>query len=102
MTDLRRLGQTTRVGRSTLQEVREKIAELRARTAESTKAKEYDFQSRMAELKAAEAQRKADRKEKKQRQKDEEAAPQAVTGNGETDEMAAMMGFGTFGGGARR
>ena len=89
--DLRRLGQTTKVERSTLNQVRQKIAELRAKSQLSTEAKQYDFDQRLAEIRKAETERK-EKKKNKGKAQEEEAKPV----EGDQDEMMAMMGFGNF------
>jgi len=92
---LRKLGQTTRIERSTLLQVRARIALLREKTKESSKAKTFDFDQRLAEVKAKED---AVREEKKALKKAEkEKARVALVKDAEDDEMAKMMGFGSFG-----
>ena len=54
LVDLRRLGQTTRIARSTVEQVRARIALLREKTKEASSAKSYDFNKRLAEIKAKE------------------------------------------------
>jgi U4/U6.U5 tri-snRNP component SNU23 len=101
--DLRRLGQTTKVVKSTLNDVRLKIADLRAKTAATTESKQYDFAARIKEIKEAELKGKEEAKEAKRRKKEEEAkAKQAEMGGAADEEMMKMMGFGSFGqGGAK-
>ncbi|BGP08732.1 U4/U6.U5 snRNP associated protein [Rhodotorula toruloides] len=100
---LRRLGQTTKVVSSTLNDVRQKIAELRAKSAAAAQAKQYDFEQRIKDIKAAEAASKAEQREAKKRKKEEERqkAEEERTAGADEDMMAAM-GFGSFGGGAKR
>jgi len=96
--DLRVIGQTTRIERSTLEQVRARIAYLREKTKEASNAKSFDFDQRLAEVKAKEAALRVDRKAKKQAEKDK-ARLELVkdsTVDGE-DDMAKMMGFGGFG-----
>ena len=144
--DLRRMGQTTQVARSTLSQVREKIRQLRESTATKVTAKNYDFSKRLAEVRQVEADEKQRRKEERKRKREErreeeelgkigimkrtkveDVDNEAVGGglgrsrskaNGhakpgdedkvvdqarqEHDEMAAMMGFGGFGGGRKK
>ncbi|RDX50137.1 hypothetical protein OH76DRAFT_1403011 [Lentinus brumalis] len=100
---LRALGQTTKIERSTVEQVRARIAYLREKTREASSAKEFDFEKRLAEVRAREA---AVREEKKQAKKalrerarvelakDSAAAPQAKQ---EDDGMMSMMGFAGFG-----
>ncbi|GAA6042854.1 hypothetical protein JCM8097_007191 [Rhodosporidiobolus ruineniae] len=100
---LRRLGQTTKVVKSTLNDVRQKIAELRAKSAAATEAKQYDFEKRIKDIKAAEAASKEEQREAKKRKKEEErAAEEAKRTEGVDENMMAAMGFGSFGGGAKR
>ncbi|KAK4054211.1 U4/U6.U5 snRNP associated protein [Microbotryomycetes sp. JL201] len=100
---LRRLGQTTKVAKSTLNDVRLKIAQLREQTAAATESKKYDFANRIKEIKQAEQKSKQDAKEAKRKMKQErqqqlqESA--SVEGAEPVDEnMINMMGFATFGG----
>jgi len=95
---LRHLGQTTRVARSTLDQVRAKIAALREATADKTKAKKYDFELRLKQIREAEQKSKDERKAKRRLQKQKEA--EAAGTEGPTEVMEAM-GFANFGGGKR-
>ncbi|RPD63873.1 hypothetical protein L227DRAFT_521072 [Lentinus tigrinus ALCF2SS1-6] len=100
---LRALGQTTKIERSTVEQVRARIAYLREKTREASSAKEFDFEKRLAEVRAREA---ALREEKKQAKKalrerarvelakDTAAAPEAKQNE---NDMMAMMGFAGFG-----
>lgn len=100
--DLRRLGQTTKVVKSTLNDVRQKIADLRAKSAAAAEAKQYDFEQRIKEIKAAELASKEEQREAKRRKKEEEkAAEEAKRTEGVDEDMMKMMGFGGFGGGAK-
>jgi len=96
---LRRLGQTTRVARSTVVQVRARIALLREKTKEASSAKDFDFNKRLAEVKAKEDALRAEKKAAKKTEK--EKARMEIVKNTmaqqEEDEMAKMMGFGTFG-----
>jgi len=95
---LRVIGQTTRLERSTLEQVRARIAYLREKTKEASNAKSFDFDQRLAEVKAKEAALRAERKAQKKAEKDKariELVKDSVM-DGE-DEMAKMMGFGGFG-----
>ncbi|GAA5938585.1 hypothetical protein JCM1841_003041 [Sporobolomyces salmonicolor] len=99
---LRRLGQTTKVAKSTLNDVRQKIAELRAKTAAASEKKQYDFEQRIKEIKAAEAASKEEQREAKRRRKEEERLKEEKKRTEGVDEdMMKMMGFGSFGGAAR-
>lgn len=86
---LRKLGQTTKLERSTLDQVRAKIAELRERTAAASQQKAYDFDERIREIREAEKAAQLERKAKKRRTEIEDAPPP-------DDAMAAMMGFSSF------
>lgn len=96
MADLRRLGQTTQVSRSTLEQVRDRLEywqeEIRERMSRGGQGLEYDFEMRLAEIakqqKAEKELRKKTRKEKKQ--------PPEKTVDVDQETMA-MMGFGSFG-----
>lgn len=95
--DLRQLGQTTKVGRSTLEEVQAKIQELRERSKKQMDAKKYDFEQRLKEIKELEQTEKESRKEKKKLEK--EAAEEAKRKENEENadpNMMSMMGFGSF------
>jgi U4/U6.U5 tri-snRNP component SNU23 len=98
-TDLRRLGQTTQVKRSTLADVKAKIAQLRAQTSEATTAKKYDFKRRLEEIKAEEEATKKARKEAKKAKKEEERkkALGIDEAGGGNKEMEEMMGFASWG-----
>ncbi|EGN99870.1 hypothetical protein SERLA73DRAFT_180123 [Serpula lacrymans var. lacrymans S7.3] len=96
---LRKLGQTTRIERSTLEQVRARIAFLREKTKEASNAKSFDFDQRLAEIKAKEAAARAEKKAQKKAEK-ERARVELVKDSvmqEEDDEMAKMMGFGGFG-----
>lgn len=97
-TDLRRMGQTTQVARSTVQEVRERIAQLREETAAGATAKAYDFDARIRAI-AEEQQREKEarkRKRKEEMQKKKAPPPEEVD-----EQVMAAMGFGGFGGGKK-
>lgn len=96
--DLRVIGQTTRIERSTLEQVRARIAYLREKTKEASNAKSFDFDQRLKEVKAKEAALRAARKAQKKAEKDKARLElvKDATMDGE-DDMARMMGFGGFG-----
>lgn len=99
MVDLRKLGQTTRIARSTVEQVRARIAMLREKTKEASAAKTFDFEKRLAEIKAKEDALRAEKKAEKKAAKEKariELVKDAVSQT-EDDEMAQMMGFGGFG-----
>ena len=72
---------------------------LREKTKEASSAKSYDFEQRLAEIKAKEASLRAEKKKQKQAEKErvraelakDSAAPQ------EEEDMMNMMGFSGFG-----
>ncbi|WRT63926.1 uncharacterized protein IL334_000853 [Kwoniella shivajii] len=140
---LRMLGQTTQVARSTLTQVRARIAALREATKTAVTAKNFDFQARLKAVRDAESEEKQRRREEKKRKREkkreedelrqlgiyrgdqeEENNNQSAQMNGkdakkrrkvekredkeveqaikERDDMANMMGFGGFGGGAKK
>jgi U4/U6.U5 tri-snRNP component SNU23 len=96
------IGQSTRIERSTVEQVREKIAALREQTKDAQAAKAYDFERRLAEIKAKEdtlrAERKAQRKAAKESQRLEviNAANEDVDMQSK-DDITVMMGFSGFG-----
>lgn len=100
-THLRRLGQTTKVAHSTLNDVRLKIAELREKSAASAEKKQYDFEQRIKEIQLAEQKDKEAAREAKRRKREEERKKeQEELTKGVDKDMMAAMGFGAFGGGA--
>jgi len=95
---LRALGQTTKISRSTVEQVRARIQMLREKTKEASNAKSYDFEKRLAEIKAKEAELRVEKKKQKQAEKDkirEELAKESAAP--EEDAMMEMMGFSGFG-----
>jgi U4/U6.U5 tri-snRNP component SNU23 len=99
LADLRRLGQTTQAARSTLDQVREKIASLRAATAQASASKAYDFDARLREVARVEEARRAEEKQRRvaKRAEKREEREQARKGEQVGGELAEMMGFGGFG-----
>ncbi|KAL5528588.1 SNU23 [Sanghuangporus sanghuang] len=95
---LRMLGQKTQIERSTVEQVRERIAFLREQRREASKAKEFDFNKRLAEVKAkADAERAAKKAQKKaEKEKARMELLKDVTVQ-QDDDMAQMMGFAGFG-----
>lgn len=98
MADLRALGQSTKIERSTVEQVRARIAMLREKTKEASSAKAFDFDKRLAEIKTKEQALRQEKKEQKKAEKErarlelmKDLKPEA------DDEMAKMMGFGGFG-----
>ncbi|KAL0245396.1 hypothetical protein I308_104519 [Cryptococcus tetragattii IND107] len=66
---LLKLGQSTHVERSTLSQVRAKIASLRAATRQKVTAKNFDFQSRLKAVKNAQEAEKERRKEERRKKR---------------------------------
>jgi U4/U6.U5 tri-snRNP component SNU23 len=94
---LRALGQTTKVERSTLAQVQARIALLREKTKEAASAKAFDFDQRLAEVKAKELALREQKKAEKKAEK-EKARLALIQDTGDEDvEMAQLMGFGGFG-----
>lgn len=93
--DLRRLGQTTQIARSTLDQVRARIALLREKTKEASQARTFDFEKRLQEVRDAEETARVEKKRHKQ-EKNKPVEPEVIKTE-EEDSMAAMMGFGGFG-----
>jgi len=96
------LGQSTRIERSTVEQVRQKIASLREQTRDAQNAKAYDFDRRLAEIKAKEDAYRAERKAKKKAAKEAQRLEmiKATAGDMEVepqDDIATMMGFSGFG-----
>jgi U4/U6.U5 tri-snRNP component SNU23 len=127
--DLARLGQTTQVSRSTLDQVRAHIAYLRSSTSEKVTSKNFDFDARLKAIQEQEEKVRREKKESKKRKREEARvnamkgivlddpkepqskksknaavvqAVQQAQALEEVDEMAAMMGFGGFGGQRKR
>ncbi|KAH8828541.1 hypothetical protein DL96DRAFT_1463260 [Flagelloscypha sp. PMI_526] len=94
---LRAIGQTTKIERSTVEQVRARIALLRERTKEASQAKEFDFDQRLAEIKSRESAVRAERKAQKKAAKDKARQELVKETTAEDVEMAEMMGFGGFG-----
>ncbi|KAJ7072175.1 hypothetical protein C8F01DRAFT_1361587 [Mycena amicta] len=93
---LRAIGQTTKLERSTLAQVQARIALLRDKTREATTAKAYDFDQRLAEVKAIELKKREEKKAARQAEK-EKIRLEMVKDSEPDDEMHRMMGFGGFG-----
>lgn len=97
--DLRALGQTTRIERSTVEQVRARIAYLREKTKEASTAKSFDFEQRLAEVRQREAALRDEKKAQKKAQKEKalvELAKDTAIGQDENG-MMSMMGFSGFG-----
>ena len=101
--DLRQIGQTTKVERSTIEQVRARIALLREKTKDAANAKTYDFEQRLAEIKAKETELRVSKKEQRKAAKEavlraqlEKEAEKDETTKAEEDDMMQMMGFSGF------
>lgn len=96
---LRALGQTTRIERSTVQQVRARIAYLREKTKEASNAKAFDFEQRLTEIRDKELAARAEKKAQKKAERDKARLElaQDTTMNQDGDNMMSMMGFSGFG-----
>ena len=71
---------------------------LREKTREASNAKSYDFEQRLAEIKAKEASLRAEKKRQKQAEKEKVLAELAkISAAPQDDDMMKTMGFGGFG-----
>ena len=93
------MGQTTRTERSTVEQVRARIAFLREKTKDASNAKKFDFDQRLKEIRDKELaernEKKAEKKAAKERARIELAQTTAMDVDGEN--MMSMMGFAGFG-----
>ncbi|RSH85066.1 uncharacterized protein EHS24_006656 [Apiotrichum porosum] len=114
---LSKLGQGTHVARSTVEQVRQRIAELREQTKNKVDAKNYDFAKRLAVVRGAEEAKRQARKDERKKRKEKErekdkmgkvgvldASDRGAVGAAVDEQMSmeAMMGFGGFGSGKKR
>lgn len=99
--DLRRLGQTTQVARSSLDQVRARIASLRAQTLLASQSKQFDFEARLKEVHQVEEERRVTEREKRIRERAEKREKERKERIGVLEqggeEVMAGMGFGGFG-----
>ena len=96
---MRALGQTTRIERSTVEQVRARIAYLREKTKEASNAKSFDFEQRLAEVRQKEAAVRAEKKAQKKAEKEKsrmEVVKDVAMAQADND-MMQMMGFSGFG-----
>lgn len=100
--DLRAMGQTTRVERSTVEQVRARIAYLREKTKEASSAKTFDFEQRLAEVREREAVLRAEKKAAKKALREQarvelvkDATVQEVQAQNDMMQMMGFSGFGT-------
>ena len=93
------IGQKTTIERSTVEQVRERIAFLREQMKEKSAAKAFDFEKRLAEVKAKADAERAEKKAQKKAEKEKARMEllKDIEMQPENDEMAAMMGFQGFG-----
>jgi len=96
MTDLRALGQSTKIERSTVQQVRARIAMLREKTKDASNARAFDFDKRLAEIRDKEQALRQDKKDQKKAEK-EKARFELMKDLESDNEMTRLMGFGGFG-----
>eukprot|EP00112_Aurelia_sp_Birch-Aquarium-sp1_P011520 Seg2421.3 transcript_id=Seg2421.3/GoldUCD/mRNA.D3Y31 product="Zinc finger matrin-type protein 2" protein_id=Seg2421.3/GoldUCD/D3Y31 len=90
----RNLGMSMRVERSSLDQVKKRFESNKRKKEEEKKKDDYDFESRVKELKDEEEkakQRKKDSRQEKKRKVDE------IDSEYVDNDVAAMMGFGGFG-----
>jgi U4/U6.U5 tri-snRNP component SNU23 len=116
---LRKLGQSTKVARSTVEQVRQRIAQLREESKTRVDAKNFDFQRRIAQVREAEEAKRVARKEERRRKRQQErdahraskagvldpsasADKESGQAQAEMEGIESMMGFGGFGGGRKR
>ncbi|KAG2016182.1 hypothetical protein CC2G_009374 [Coprinopsis cinerea AmutBmut pab1-1] len=94
---LRAIGQSTKIERSTLAQVQARIAYLREKTKAASSAKDFDFDKRLAEIRAKERAAREQKKAEKKAEKEQKRMEMIAEPTGEDAEMAAMMGFSGFG-----
>ena len=95
--DLRAIGQTTKIARSTLAQVQARIAYLREKTKAAATAKEFDFDQRLAEIRSKERAAREAKKAEKKAEKEKKRIEMIQEPNAQDVEMAEMMGFAGFG-----
>jgi len=94
---LRRLGQSTQVERSTLEQVRERIrAVVEERAKGATPDLRYDFDARLRQI-AEEQRRERDAKREQRRAAQRKPPPEPAPLTEEDAETMAAMGFASFG-----
>ncbi|KAF4567535.1 hypothetical protein EYR40_006537 [Pleurotus pulmonarius] len=94
---LRALGQTTKIERSTVAQVRARIMLLREKTKDAANAKAFDFDQRLADIKAKEVQAREEKKAQKRAEKEKARLELAKDAMEQDTDLATMMGFGGFG-----
>ena len=82
-----------------MEQVRARIAYLREKTKEASSAKSFDFEKRLAEVRAKEAAARAEKKAQKKAEKEKSRMEIVKDVAMEQDEnnMMQMMGFSGFG-----
>ena len=95
--DLRALGQTTKIARSTLAQDQARIAFLREKTKEAASAKAFDFDQRLAEVRMKEQALRDEKKAQKKAEKERARMAMIVDAEPADADVTAMMGFGGFG-----
>jgi U4/U6.U5 tri-snRNP component SNU23 len=80
-----------------LEQVRARIAFLRETTKDVVSAKAFDFDQRLAEVKAKETAIREERKALKKAEKEKARLELVKHSQQPDDDMARMMGFGGFG-----
>lgn len=93
---LRALGQSTKIERSTVEQVRARIAMLREKTKDASNARAFDFDKRLAEIRDKEQALRQDKKDQKKAEK-EKARFELMKDLESDNEMTRLMGFGGFG-----
>lgn len=92
----RNLGMSMKVERSSLDQVKERFQSNKKKMEEKTK--DYELEGRMREAKEEEDKVKEQRKAKKMDRKRRADEEEDLDGAGPSEDMAAIMGFGGFGG----
>ncbi|EIW66526.1 hypothetical protein M231_02294 [Tremella mesenterica] len=113
------LGQSTKVSRSTLAQVREKIRQLREESSSRVTAKNFDFNARLEQVRNDGLEEKERRKEERKRKREEKKEEEMLSKMGvlgkknkkdeevekaqkDNEDITTMMGFGGFGGVKKR
>lgn len=92
---MRKLGQTTQVARSTLQQVRARLEywQEEKKQRSKTETRQYDFKARMEEIAAQQKEEKQQRRLKRREAKESRVKQVKM----DDAEAMSMMGFGSFG-----
>jgi 1,6-anhydro-N-acetylmuramate kinase len=99
LADLRAIGQTTRIERSSLEQVRARIAFLREKTKQASASKAYDFDQRLREIREKEASARATKKAERLAAKEKTRIELAKSTpmNVDSENVMSAMGFAGFG-----